>query len=166
MLCVFCCCYSLFAYTCKSSKGQCKKTKTSIKTKNKNTGHPPAHHSTANKYLSGSGWMSCIFLCFLVLSLRLCYLCFVVIVCVCCCIVFLSCCMYKRKNYSKNKKQKRLREKLKRSTAHPAGTWEIFIRGRVVGWRMSCLFLCFRVVYLSCRIYNRKNTSKNIVKRK
>ena len=27
----------------------------------KQTGHPPAHHSAANKYLSGSGWMSCIF---------------------------------------------------------------------------------------------------------
>ena len=26
-------------------------------------------------------------------------------------------------------------------TAHPAGTWEIFIRGRVVGWRMSCFFV-------------------------
>ena len=28
-------------------------------------GHPPAHHSTANEYLSGSGWMSCICLFFL-----------------------------------------------------------------------------------------------------
>ena len=27
----------------------------------KTTGHPPAHHSTANTYLSGSGWMICIF---------------------------------------------------------------------------------------------------------
>ena len=28
-----------------------------------NVGHPPAHHSTTNQYLSGSGWMSCVLLC-------------------------------------------------------------------------------------------------------
>ena len=32
-------------------------------TRQKETAHPSAHHSTANKYISGSGWMSCICCC-------------------------------------------------------------------------------------------------------
>ena len=34
-------------------------TQPSINNNNANIGHPPAHHPTANKYLSGSGWMRC-----------------------------------------------------------------------------------------------------------
>ena len=53
------------------------------------------------------------------------------------CLVFLSCCMHNQKTLIKTTN---LQEKQK-NTAHPAGTWEIFIRGRVVGW-MSCI-CCF-----------------------
>ena len=61
--------YSCFAYACNNSKDKARtnitkeQQNTFDKNKNKNnkhTGHPPAHHSTANKYLAGSGWMSCI----------------------------------------------------------------------------------------------------------
>ena len=47
----------------------------------------------------------------------------------------------KEKQDKQEKQQQNLREKHKttKNTAHPAGTWEIFIRGRVVGWRMSCI---------------------------
>ena len=41
--------------------------------------------------------------------------------------------MYKRSNSSKNKKttkQHREKNKKQQNTAHPAGTWDIFIRGR------------------------------------
>ena len=66
------------------------------------TGHPPARHSTANKYLSGSGWMSCVFVCF---SRRLCL-----------CVWFLleSFRVYMRKSSKrqcKNKKEKRNKKK-------------------------------------------------------
>ena len=44
----------------------------------------------------------------------------------------------------KNKSKQKTLEKNKQttSTAHPAGTRDIFIRGRVVGWRMYCIFFC------------------------
>ena len=41
----------------------------------------------------------------------------------------------------KNKQQTWEKNTKTTSTAHPAGTWDIFIRGRVVGWRMSCIFV-------------------------
>ena len=34
-----------------------------------------------------------------------------------------------------------------KNTFHPAGTWEIFIRGRVVGWRMS---LFYTKIHVTC----------------
>ena len=58
---------NLFVYTCKSLKSLGKNNKHKIKTnKTKHIWHPPAHQPTANKYLSGSGWMSCmlLLLCF------------------------------------------------------------------------------------------------------
>ena len=66
---------------------------------NTNIGHPPAHHPTANEYLSGSGWMSCIcvFSFLEVFVFFFCLFCF--------CIVFLSFCMYKQQNSSNNKTQ-------------------------------------------------------------
>ena len=71
---------------------------------------------------------------------------FVVILCLCVFAVFVSVCMYKRKSCSKNKKEnlrgKHNKQTTNNNTGHPAGTWEIFIRGLVVGW-MSCLCLCF-----------------------
>ena len=42
-----------------NQKNNKNKTKPS-RQKKRNTGHP-AHHSAANEYLSGSGWMGCIF---------------------------------------------------------------------------------------------------------
>ena len=86
LLCVFlegvfvvvcCCVLELFVYTCNSLNRLGKHTtnkQTTNTTKHlrenqrpSNTGHP-AHHSTANKHLSGSGWMSCIFVCFVYLE--------------------------------------------------------------------------------------------------
>ena len=49
---------------------QTKQTTNNLRTKHtktQTTGHPPAHHTNANRYLSGSGWMSCIFFLFLFL---------------------------------------------------------------------------------------------------
>ena len=65
----------------------------------------------------------------------------------CFCLVFLSFCMYKRKYSSKNKNTK-LWETYT-NTAHPAGTWNIFLRGRVVGWMSSIFFLFFAFLEVS-----------------
>ena len=68
-------------------------------------GHPPAHHSTANQYLSGSGW-EIMYLC--------CVYVFVVVICAC---FDCKCKSLNRlgENNKKQKKQKKLREKHKKN---------------------------------------------------
>ena len=63
---------------------------------------------------------------------------FVVRLFCCFCLVFLSLCMYKRKTIVNTKNKSSRKATTNNNTAHPAGTWKIFIRGRVVGW-MSCI---------------------------
>ena len=69
---------------CKNTQKYYAKTKKNTKPSQKqtNTGHPPAHHSTANKYLSGSGWMTCI-VDFFYRRLFVCFCCYFVFVCFC-----------------------------------------------------------------------------------
>ena len=154
----------LFAYTCKSSKKQCKSKKVkrkTNKTKNIREEHIKKYSSSSRNLKdihsrSSGGLEDVLYLLFCCFFRRL----FVVLLFVCFCLVFLSCCMYKRKNYSKNNKQQnRLSRKTKnnKNTAHPAGTWKIF----AAEWWAGCpvfvvllffsnvLFVCFCVSFVT-----------------
>ena len=125
-----------------------KKQKKNNKITQINTGHP-AHHSAANKYLSGSGWMSCIVVLLCLFS-KFCFC------CVCCYMYFVDC---------KCKSSNRLRENRKTTGYHPAhhSAANKYLSGS--GW-MSCivvLLFCSRscVVVILCllelfRLYMQK----------
>ena len=112
--------------------------------KNRTCFSPPLDRE--KKYLSGSGWMSCIFVCLFFSKVF------------CCCLFlleFVRLYMQKltktrqnKKRHKKNTKRKKKNKTFKKNlqeknTARAAGTWEMFIRGRVVGWWMSCIFVMF-----------------------
>ena len=183
--CVLCCYLCLFDCKCNSLNRlgeniQTKTKKKNIKTKsfekNINTeiqGIQPRTQpriniiSTANKYLSGSGWMSCIFVVFVFLK--------GVLLLFCVYYSLFRLYMQQLKKTRQTKENLREKQKTTKHTARPAGTWKIYIRGRVVGWRMSCifvfvvslmlfvvfLFVCFCLVFLSCCMYKRNNSSNN-----
>ena len=120
----------------------------------------------------------------LLFVVRLCLL----FVSVCFCLVFLSCCMYKRNNSSKHKQHKQtpLRKTTNNYSSssrnlrdiYSRSIWYLFAVGSWAGYpvvlcvcvfvsKVCCCFyvfvvcvcvLCFRLVYLSCCIYNRQKT--------
>ena len=78
----------------------------------------------------------------------------------CFCLVFLSCCMYKRSNSSKNKDNKQPLIKTTKYSSSSRNLRDIY--SRPSGGLEDVLFvLCFRVVYLSFCIYNRQNNTYN-----
>ena len=97
-------------------------------------------------FIRGGSWAGyhvfLLFLCFslsclFVVSVSLCF-------CLCFRIVVLSFCIYNRKNAYNNITNKSIQNSKKNRTTEkninlPAGTWDIFIRGRVEGW-ISCRF--------------------------
>ena len=119
------------------------------------TGHPPAHHSTANKYLSGSGWMSCI--CLLLFFSKV----------FCLCVVLLELCrLYmqklkktrrKQKNNRKTHKQKQKNSKNNKTKTEiqdiqPSTRPRINISQVPAGRFMffSFLFVCFFSIICCC----------------
>ena len=92
------------------------------------------------------GWISCISVVFVFLRVFLCFFVNVSFCILCFRLVFLSFCIYNRKNTCKNIKQNRKqlegKQKNRNNRNLAAGTWEIFIRGRVEGW-ISCISVVF-----------------------
>ena len=100
----------------------------------KSTGHP-AHRSAANKYLSGSGWISCIL--FLLFSRRLFSLCL--------CLLELF---------------RLYMQKLKKTAVFSVCLF-VCLEGCLFLFVCILLLLCCYIVFLSCCMYKRNNFSKN-----
>ena len=144
------------------------------------TGHPPAHHSAANKYLSGSGWMRCIFV-LLLFSKVLCFSVFTRV----CSLIHATTQKGKAKTNKTQEKQTNKQQTFeKNKTTKIQDVLQPTTRPRInifqvpAGWAvfffiegfLHCfvvlMFLCFCLLFLSCCMYKRNNSSKNNTKQK